>query len=91
MAFGVAAFFGKLNWTWLAMIMISLFILASTEAIVAYANKAGEGSPGVITYSEVEQKFNDSSNHLQLRNDAMDFDYLKKLVTGEKTAKSPAK
>lgn len=76
LAFGVAAFFGKLSWIWLVMITISLFILASTEAIIAYAHKAGDGDPGVITSTWASGKFNNKTgDKLQLRNDSTDFDY----------------
>ena len=75
--FAVAAFFGKLSWSWLVMITVSLFVLSSTEAIVLYAINAGKGDAKVMKSSDVHRMFNDSENKLNLRDDSSDFDYNK--------------
>lgn len=88
-AFGVAAFFGKLNWAWLAMIMISLFILAATDTIVLYATTAGEGNPRQMTANQVSDQFNkgNPAGHLKLRDDSADFNYIKEKLKSGKGAK----
>ena len=80
--FATAAIFGKLSWVWLVMIAVSLFILASTEAIVAYTVS---GSTSSLTASKAQAIFNkDGDNQLELRNDSNDFNYQKMLNESQK-------
>ena len=78
--FAVAAIFGKLSWSWLVMITISLFVLASTEAIVLYAIGAGGGKPEQIKSTWASTQFNKgTSDQLKFRDDSNDFNYQKML------------
>ena len=76
LGFAVATIFGKLNWLWLTIITVSLFILASAEAIVSYAVRSSSGTPQPMKASWVSSQFNrGSSDKLNLRDDSNDFNY----------------
>ena len=64
---GMAGIFGKLSWSWLAMITISLFVLASTEAIVSFAI-----NPKEMTVSQASTKFKQisPSGKIKFRDDS---------------------
>ena len=90
--FAVAAIFGKLSWSWLVMITISLFVLASTEAIVLYAIGAGGGKPEQIKSTWASTQFNKgTSDQLKFRDDSNDFNYDKMLEISKKAVKSTVK
>ena len=68
--FALAAIFGKLSLRWLAMIAISLFILAMTESIISYIMETGSGKVKTnITFTDPEfGTFKDNPNEFQYQN-----------------------
>ena len=76
LGFAVATIFGKLNWLWLTIITVSLFILASAEAIVSYAVRSSSGTPQTMKAGWASTQFNKgTSDQLNLRDDSNDFNY----------------
>ena len=75
-AVAVLAIFGKLRLQWLVTIVVSLFLLASTEGIIEYIFNAGTGkTPAGLSSKNLQTAFGNNSNNLTFRNDSGDFNY----------------
>ena len=89
LGFAVATIFGKLSWLWLTIITVSLFVLASAEALISYTVRAGEGSVQSMSASWVKERFKSNDmGRLDLRDDSADFDYEKMLKNSVKVKDS---
>ena len=75
-AVAVLAIFGKLRLQWLVTIVVSLFLLASTEGIIEYIFNAGTGkTPAGLSSKNLQTAFGNNSNNLTFRDDSGDFNY----------------